>query len=84
MKSANYCKFQSAYCKGYATEEVLLTAVSDILKAAGNGQCTAVLALDTSSFNAIDHATLINLACTVSGIQDGALDGLQSFVTERT
>jgi len=64
---------------------VLLTAVSDILKAAGNGQCTSVLALFTSaSFDAVDHATLINLACTVFGIQDVALDGLQSFVTECT
>jgi len=85
MKSANYCKFQSAYRKGHSTETALLKVVNDIQRAAGNGQCTALLALDTSSaFDAVDHATLTDRARAVFGIHDVALDWLRSFVTERT
>ena len=85
MKSANYCKFQSAYRKGYSTETALLRVVNDIQRAAGNGRCTAVLALDISEvFDAVDHATLIDRALNVFGVHDVALDWLRSFVTERT
>ena len=67
MKSANYCKFQSAYRKGHSTETALLRVVNDIQRAAGNGQCTALLALDISSaFDAVDHATLTDRARTAS------------------
>ena len=83
--TAKYCKFQSAYRKGYSTETVLLRVVNDIQRAAGNGRCTAVLALDISAaFDAVDHATLIDRALNVFGIHDVALDWLRSFVTERT
>ena len=41
MRSANYCKFQSAYRKSHSTETALLRVVNDIQMAAGNGQCTA-------------------------------------------
>jgi len=59
--------------------------VNDIQRAAGNGQSTALLALDTSSaFDAVDHATLTDLAPTVFGIHDVASDWLRFFVTERT
>ena len=77
MKSANYCKFQSAYRKGYSysTETALLRVVNDIQRAAGNGRCTALLALDISAaFDAVDHATLINRALNVLGVHDVALD----------
>ena len=85
MKSANYCKFQSAYRKGYSTETALLRVVNDIQRAAGNGRCTALLALDISAaFDAVDHATLIDRALNVFGVHDVALDWLRSFVTERT
>ena len=39
MRSANYCKFQSAYRKSHSTETALLRVINDIQKAAGNGQC---------------------------------------------
>jgi len=72
MKSANYCEFQSAYRKSHSTE----TVVNNIQRAAGNGQCTALLALDISAFDAVDHATLTDRARTVFGIHDVALDWL--------
>ena len=67
MKSANYCEFQSVYRKGYSTETALLRVVNDIQRADGNGQCTALLALDISSaFDAVDHATLTDSDRTAS------------------
>jgi len=45
-------------------------------EAAGNGQCTALLALDISAFDAVNHATLTDRARTVFGIHDVALDWL--------
>ena len=72
MKSANYCEFQSAYQKSHSTE----TVVNNIQRAAGNGQCTALLALDISAFDAVNHATLTDRARTVFGIHDVALDWL--------
>jgi len=85
MKSANYCKLQSAYRKGHSTETALLRVVNNIQRAAGNGQCTALLALDISSaFDAVDHSTLTDRARTVFSIHDITLDWLRSFVTERT
>ena len=67
MKSAIYCEFQSVYRKGYSTETALLRVVNDIQRAAGNGQCTARLALDISSaFDAVDHSTLTDRARTAS------------------
>jgi len=59
--------------------------VNNIHRAAGNGQCTALLALEISSaFDAINHTTLADRARTVFGIHDVALDWLRSFVTEQT
>jgi len=42
MRSATYCKFQSAYRKSHSTETALLRVINDIQMAAGNGQCTAL------------------------------------------
>jgi len=86
MKSANYCKFQSAYRKGHSSETALLRVVNDSQRAAGNGQCTALLALDISSvssvFDAVNHAMLTDRAHTVFGIHDVILDWLRSFVVQ--
>ena len=85
MKSTNYCKFQSAYQKGHSTEIALLRVVNDIQRAAGNGQCAALLALNISSaFNAVDHTTLTDRARTVFSIHEVALDWLRCFITKRT
>jgi len=82
-KSANYCKFQSAYWKGQSTKTALLRVVSNIQRAAGNGQCTSLLALDISAFDAV---MLIYRAHTVFGIHDVAfLTGFNPLLlSERT
>ena len=85
MNSENYCKFQSAYRKGYCTETALLRVTNDIQTAAGQGLCTALLSLDISAaFDAVHHDTLLVRARTVFGIDDVALDWIRSFVTGRT
>jgi len=85
MESGNYCKFQSAYRKGCSTETALVRMVNDIRRAAEDGQCTVLLALDISAaFDAVDHTTLVERARTVFGINGATLDWLRSFVTERS
>jgi len=72
MQSGNYCKFQSAYRKGCSTETALVTVVSDVLRASGEGQCTVLLALDISAvLGAVEHLTLLERARTVFGITGG-------------
>jgi len=59
--------------------------VNDIRRAAGDGQCTVLLALDISAvFDAVDHTTLVEHARTVFSINGATLDWLRSFVTERS
>ena len=54
-------------------------------RAAGQGLCTALLALDISAaFDAVHHDTLLARARTVFGIDEVALDWIRSFVTGRT
>ena len=85
MECGNYCKFQSAYRKGCSTETALVRVVNDIRRAAGDGQCTVLLALDIlAAFDAVDHTTLVERARTVFGINGANLDWLKSFVTERS
>jgi len=83
IESGNYCKFQSAYRKSCSTETALVRVVNDIWHAAGDSQCTVLLALDISAaFDAVDHTTLVERARTVFGINGATLDWLTSFVTE--
>ena len=59
--------------------------MNDIRRAAGDGQCTVLLALDISAaFDAVDHTTLVERAKTVFGINGATLDWLRSFITERS
>jgi len=49
--------------------------VNDIRRAAGDGQCTVLLALDISAaFDVVDHTTLVERARTVFGINGATLD----------
>ena len=51
--------YQSPYRPGHSTETALLKVVGDIQRAAGDGKCTVLLALDISAaFDAVDHSVL--------------------------
>ena len=59
--------------------------MNDIQRAAGQGLCTALLALDVSAaFDAVHPETLRDRARTVFGVNDVALDWIRSFVSVRT
>ena len=59
VTSENFPTLQSAYRPGFSTETALLRVVSDIRQAAGDGMCTALLALDISAaFDSVNHSIL--------------------------
>lgn len=85
LSSVNFNRFQSAYRPGYSTETALLKVVGDIERAADEGKCTVLLALDISAaFDAVDHSILCRRAERDFGISGTALAWLRSFVTGRS
>ena len=63
----------------------MLKVVSDIERAAGEGKCTVLLALDISAaFDAVDHNILCDRTRTDFGLSGLALDWVRSFVTDRS
>jgi len=84
LSSVNFNRFQSAHRPGYSTETALLKVVNDIKHAAGEGNCSVLLALDISAaFDAVDHSVLCKRAQVKFGVNGTALDWLQFFVTDR-
>lgn len=85
LASGNYSKYQSAYRAGYSTETALLKIANDIRMAAGEGRCTALLALDISAaFDAVNHSILCQRLQHTFGINGSVLDWLGSFVSGRS
>ena len=85
MNSGRYCKFQSAYRKGHSTETALLKVINDVQRAAGQGLCTVLLAINISTaFDTVHHDTLLDRARTVFSNEEVALYWIRSFVTGRT
>ena len=85
LGSRNFCPLQSAYRSGHSTETALLKLVNDIKRAAGDGKCTALLALDISAaFDSICFDTLRRRARDDFGLSGAALDWLMSFVSGRS
>jgi len=64
--------YQSVYRPGHSTETALLKVVGDIERAAGDGKCTVLHALDISAaLNAVDHSVLgarVNTDFAIGGI----------------
>ena len=82
QESGNYSRFQSTYKPGYFTETALLKIVNDIRTAAGDGRCTALLALDISAaFDAVNHSLLCQRLQHTFGMNGSALDWLRSFAS---
>ena len=85
LESGNYSRFQSAYRSGYSTETALLKIMNDIRTAAGEGRCTALLALDISAaFDAVNYSLLCQRFQHTFGMNGSALDWLRSFVSGRS
>ena len=63
----------------------MLKIVNDIRTAAGEGRCTALLALDISTaFDAVNHSVLCQRLQHTFGMSGTALDWLRSFVSGRS
>jgi len=85
LESGNYSRFQSTYRPGYCAETALLKIVNDIRTAAGEGRCTALLALDIcTAFDAVNHSVLCQRLQHTFGMNGWALDWLRSFVSGRS
>ena len=77
--------YQSAYRPGHSTETALLKVVGDIQRAAGDGKCTVLLALDISAtFDADNHSVLGGRVDTNFAINGTVGRWIESFVADRS
>ena len=77
--------YQSTYRPGHSTETALLKVVGDIQRAAGDGKCTVLLALDISAaFDAVDHSVLSARVNTDFAIGGTVGRWIESFVACRS
>ncbi|MCH1595850.1 MAG: hypothetical protein L7S42_05015 [Flavobacteriaceae bacterium] len=77
-------KFQSAYRKDHSTETALLRIQNDFLQFMDNKQCCFLVLLDLSAaFDTVNHSVLINRLADRFGIQDNALNWIQSYLSDR-
>ena len=78
-------KLQSAYRRHHSTETALLRIISDLLRAADEGNVTLLGLLDLSAaFDCVDHDILLRRLQKTFGISSTALEWIESFVSHRT
>ena len=72
---------QSAYKVNHSTQTTLLKVRTDILNAIQNKEVTCLILLDLSAvFNTIDHHLLLNHLKYRFGVEDKALQWIQSYL----
>ena len=75
---------QSAYRDKHSTETALIKVQNDILSALDAGSSAILLMMYLSTtFDTIDHDTLLSRLCNVYGITGNALDWFRSYLTGR-
>ena len=85
LSSGRLNMYQSAYRPGHSTETALLKVVGDIQRAAGDGKCTVLLALDISvALDAVDHSVLDAPVNTDFAIGGTVGRWIQYLVADRT
>ena len=76
---------QSAYRQNYSTETALLSLRDDLLRAADDGNGTAIVLLDLSAaFDTIDHDVLLDRLNGHCGLTGPALSWFTSYLRGRT
>ena len=76
---------QSAYRKKHSTETAVLRVITDVLRAADQGQVTLLCMLDLSAaFDTVDHEILIDRLQQSFGIHGQVLSWIKSFLSGRT
>ena len=85
LSSGRLNMYQSAYRPGHSTETALLKVVGDIQRAAGDGKCTVLLALDISAtFDADNHSVLGGRVDTNFAINGTVGRWIESFIADRS
>ena len=80
-----YKSCQSAYRPGYSTETALLIVVNGLFLSSNKGNISVLALLDIySSFDTIDHSTLVHLLDTDFRFADNVLNWTSSYLTDRT
>jgi len=75
---------QSAYRANHSTETALLKVYSDFVDAFDKGEITLLCMLDMSAaFDTVDHQILLERLEKTHGIEDGALEWLKSYLSDR-
>lgn len=76
--------FQSGFKKAHSCETALLKILNDVYLAKERKKFTVLILIDLSAaFDTIDHSILFNLLENKLKIQNGALNWLKSFLTNR-
>ena len=73
--------FQSAYCKNYSTETILLKMTNDLLWGFENQNITSTVISDLSTaFDTVDHDILLTILHDHFGIQDTTLNWFKNYL----
>ena len=76
---------QSAYRQGHSTETALLEVQSDMLEAMDNKKVSILVFLDLSAaFDTVDHKFLLKRLKDRCGVQKGALQWFDSYLSKRS
>jgi hypothetical protein len=76
---------QSAYRRHYSTETAVLRVHNDLVRAADNGQVTALVLLDLSAaFDTVDHGHLLTVLDRRFGVNGSAHGWFQDYLTNRS
>ena len=76
--------YQSAYRKYYSTETATIKVVNDILWNMERQNITSLVAMDLSAaFDTVDHSILLEVLESCFGIQNNALNWLNSYLQPR-
>ena len=75
-----YDIYQYAYCKDYSTQTALITVHSDITDSLDEGSIVALVLLDLSASDVIDHTVLIRCVEFTFGIEHKAMSYLMDRI----
>jgi len=76
---------QSAYRSKHFTETVVLKVITDVMRAADQGELSLLCMLDLSAaYNTVDHDILIGRLQQSFGVKELALSWIESFLRNRT
>ena len=77
-------RYQSAYRKSHSTETALLRLFNNLLIHLDNRKAVLLTMLDLSAaFDTVDHSIYLRRIHNAFGVQNGALDWLSSYLSDR-